>query len=169
MTTLYNVPSEINNNFVTDQYKFSVYPLDDTIIEYVIEKLLPGLTVVLFSGGFRLQLDAKYIEPKMFANADVVWKPDTMFIDSGNQKMLKYVLSKLQPANILILNSGIFLQYRSWENIQQDINEFKKFSKQIVISLPVNRFDFNRLKYSYTDIAKKLNGNVINKTIIVCQ
>lgn len=169
MLIIDNVQQHVNPDFVKDQCLHSIYTLETTVENYVRSKLIDGTTVILFSGGFRLDFTGTYIEPKMFQSADLPWKSGTIFVDPGTQPLLEYTLKKLNITNLLVLNSAVFLQYRAWNKICQDINYFKNFSKQVIVSTPIDRIDFNRLKYSEQDIATRVNGVVVEKSIVICQ
>jgi hypothetical protein len=169
MKVLSTIPTDINPKFVTEQLFSTLYPLSTDIINRVESLLDPGTTVVLFSGGFCLPWPVNYIEARMFQSANVDWKPNTMFVDPSQASLLEYVLKKLNPTNILILNSAVFIKYRSWEKIQHDVDCYKNIAKKVIVTLPITRFDFNRLKYSAHDIAKILKAELLNDTVIICQ
>jgi hypothetical protein len=63
----------------------------------------------------------------------------------------------------------LWIQYQDWQTILDNIKKCRKLTKNILVTLPLNRFNFNRLKYSYEKIADELGGVVIDDTIIICQ
>jgi hypothetical protein len=83
--------------------------------------------------------------------------------------MLDYVIQKLSPTNLLILHTAVFMRYRTWQEIDQDIKKYKNFTKKIIVTLPLSRFEFHRLKYSAADIADLLGGVIVDDTVVVCQ
>lgn len=169
MKILNSIPPKVDTLYAKDQCLHSIYHVPNAVEETVKNKLISGKTVILFSGGFRLSLNGQYIEPKMFEDADLPWQKGTIFIDPSNKQILEYTLNKLDISNLVILNSTVFIKYRSWDKIQNDINKFKHFTKQVIVSIPVDRMDFNRLKYSNEAIASKLKGTLIEDNIIICQ
>jgi hypothetical protein len=105
----------------------------------------------------------------MFSHIDVNWKPNTIFVDSSHSDLLDYTIKKLSPTNLLILNSTFFIRYRPWQDISRDIKRLKKLTKKITVTLPLCRFDYNRLKYTAMDIADLLEGVLVDDTVVVCQ
>jgi hypothetical protein len=169
MKILTKIPKVVSRNYATEQFQSGLYPLPISVTKEIENKLLPGSTTVLFSGGHRLEFDATYIEPKMFAHANVKWQPRTLFVDPANSKLLFYSIQKLSPANLLILNTSVCIQYQTWEKISTDIDIYKKYASQVIASLPIERFDFNRLKYSAQDIAELLQGTLVDNTVVICR
>ena len=152
-----------------EQYEINLYPIPSTVLNYVTDCIDPGPTAVLFSGGPRLDFVATYIEPKMFLHCDIDWKPDTIFASPSKPDMLDYVIKKLSPANLLILHTAFFIKYRPWQEIGADIKKYKTFAKKVIVTLPLSRFEFHRLKYSAADIANLLGGVIVDDTVVVCQ
>jgi hypothetical protein len=156
--------------FIVDQYKSTLYPIPQAVLDYVTNQLLPGNTVVLFSGEHRFNLDATYIEPKFLLPLTTSTRnTKIIFADPGNTELLAYTLAKLQIKNLLLLSNATFIRYRNWQEIKNDIDYLKKYTKQLIVTLPITRFDFNRLKYSNNDIAVKLGGVLQEDTVIICQ
>lgn len=171
MKILAKISSDISSNLIhaQQQYESNLYDISDTVLQYVTTQLVTGSTLVAFSGGPRLNFLANYIEPKMFSHIDVDWQPNTIFVDPSQCDLLHYVIKKLAPTNLLILHSTIFMQYRPWQEIYKDITHLKNFTEKIIVTLPLCRFDYNRLKYSATDVADLLGGVIVDDTVVVCQ
>lgn len=169
MNVLTEIPSLSSDEFVVDQYKSTLYPIPESVIEYVTKRLLPGNTVVLFSGEHRFNINATYIEPKFLLSMTRSSKNSKIiFADQHNTKLLYYTLDKLQIKNLLVLNNGHFIRYRDYQEIIVDMNNLKKYTDQLIVTLPLIRFDFNRLKYSNEEIAVNLGGTVLEETVVVC-
>jgi len=158
----------VDSDHVKDQYCSSLYKISNDIVNLVKLKLLAGTTVVLNSGSFRFDIDAIYLEPKYLAQHDLTWHQNTLFINYENNMLLEYTLNKINPTNIVILNSEIFIQYRSWSDIDTEIKKLKQFTTQIIVTVPKHRFDFNRLRYTYETIAEKLNATIVENTLLIC-
>jgi hypothetical protein len=169
MKILSEIPPLVNDKFLIEKYESTLYPLSNKVVDYVSELIIESNTVVLFSGGNRLNFDATYIEPKMFLKADIQWKPKTLFVDPSRTQHVNYVIKKLNPTHLLILNTNMFIRYRLWKDILGDIQHYKKLADKVVVSLPINRFDFNRLKYTDNMITNMMGGTLIDNTIIICQ
>jgi hypothetical protein len=171
MKILTKIHSEISSNPVhaKEQYEINLYAMPSTVLSYVSDHMDPGSTTVLFSGGPRLDFSATYIEPKMFSHCDIEWKPNTIFASTSQPDMLDYVIQKLLPTNLLILHTAFFIKYRPWQEIAADIKKYKTFAKKVIVTLPLSRFEFHRLKYSSVDIANLLGGVIVDDTVVVCQ
>jgi hypothetical protein len=157
-----------DQKILIDQYQYSLYPIADSVINRVSDNLLPGKTVVLFSGHDRFNFDAVYIEPTFLSTIEhLKQNSKIVFANQSDTTLLNYILKKMRITNLLVLNSASFMQYRSWQEIKNNIDQLKKFADQVIVTLPLNRFDFNRLKYSYNDIAAKLGGVVLDNTVVV--
>ena len=171
MKILSKIHSEISSDpeHAKEQYEINLYTIPSTFLNYVSDNLDSGSTAVLFSGGPRLNFSATYIEPKIFSHCDIDWKPDTIFASPSQPDMLDYVIQKLAPTNLLILHTAFFIRYRQWQDIDADIKKYKTFSKKIIVTLPLSRFEFHRLKYSAADIANLLGGVIVDDAVVVCQ
>jgi len=156
--------------YVFDQWQSSLYPVPDSVIDWVSNHLLDGQTVVLFSGEHRFDFDATYIEPNLLSNIKKQYRhPNVIFADQNKPVTLNYALKKLNIKNLLLLNTAHFIRYRHWEEILVDIQHLKQYSDRIIVTMPILRFDFNRLKYSNQDIATKLGGVLLDDTVVICQ
>lgn len=169
MKILSEIPQVIPKTNLLEQCNSSFYAISKNLELHINKLTYNQSNVFLFSGGHRLNFDGVYIETKVFSEANVNWQANTKFIDPKDDKLLAYTIKKLNPDNLLILNSAIFIQYESNNLIQEKIKYFKTLTKKIIVSLPINRFDFNRLKYTHQDIAEKFNGIIIDDTILICQ
>ena len=171
MKILSKIHSEISSDpkHAKEQYEINLYTMPSTVLNYVSDHMDSGSTAVLFSGGPRLNFSATYIEPKMFSHCNADWKPDTIFADPSQTDMLDYIIQKLAPTNLLILHTAVFMRYRQWQEIDADIKKYKTFAKKIIVTLPLSRFEFHRLKYSSADIAGLLGGVMVDDTVVVCQ
>jgi len=169
MKILHQIDSYIDDDYLLDHYLSLLYPMSDNAKNHV-QSLIDGKSCgILFSGGFRFNYSATYIEPKMYKSLAINWQPNTMFVEPENKNVLQYLLKKLKLQNLLFLNNSIFIKYQSWQQILQHIDEYKNYAEQIIVALPVHRFDYNRLKYSVNDITNLMNGMLIDDTIIVCR
>lgn len=168
MRVVSKIPEIISDQFALEQYWTSVFPISASVLSYV-KKIVSEDLVILFSGSPNLPIEGICIEPNMFSHLDINWKNNTIFVNPTNQLLLQYVIKKQKSKQLLILNSNIFLQYRSWIDIQKDINVFAKLVEQVIVTIPVNRFDFNRLQFTDTEIAAKLGGIIVEDTIVICQ
>jgi hypothetical protein len=92
-----------------------------------------------------------------------------MFVDPSAPDLVCYAIKKIKPNNLLIINSAVFIGYRNWQDIKQDLDNFKQFVDQIIVTIPLIRLDFNRLKYTNLQIASLLNGVVVDDTVVICR
>lgn len=169
MQILSQVPCDVDQAWAAEHFNSCLYPVSSQVLDEVGSNMLPGAAAVLFSGGHRLDFDATYIEPKQYKHTVLDWKPRTVFVDPDRQDLLFYALGKMQVTNLLIINTNIFLRYRHWQNIADDINHFRTMVNRVIVTMPSQRFDYNRLRYDLGTMAKMLHGRVIDDTIIVCR
>jgi hypothetical protein len=170
MKVLSEIPVLADQEYIVDQWLSSLYPISNNLMTWVQSKMQPGNTVVLFSGQHRFEFDATYIEPNFLSNTKHLnQSKKIIFANQNNPITLNYALKKLKIKNLLVINTAHFIGYRHWEEIAVDIKELKKYTEQVIITLPIERFDFNRLKYSNEQIAKALNGDIIDSTVVICQ
>jgi hypothetical protein len=169
MKVLSQIPCSIDQQWARAQFDTCLYPISLLVLQQVSNLMLSGTCAVLFSGGHRLHFDATYIEPKQYQQTSVPWKPRTVFVDPSQQDLLFLVLRKMKTTNLLIINTNIFLRYRHWQSISDDITQFRTMVDRVIVTIPSQRFDYNRLRYDLPTIAQKLQGRVVDNTIIVCQ
>jgi hypothetical protein len=170
MRVLTEIPSVLaNSDYAIDEYWSSVFPISADVLNYVGGRITGNNTVGLFSGSPKLRFDATYIEPFVFSTLPVTWHKNTIFADPKNKKLLNYTIKKLNPDTLLILNSNLFIRYRVWSDILQEIHDLKKLAARVVVTVPMLRFDFNRLKFTEQEITSKLGGILLDNTVIVCQ
>jgi hypothetical protein len=169
MQVLSKIPLEINPNYIDQHLQSSLQDVSPLVVDHVSDLIAGQTTVVLFSGGHRLPWDAVYIEAKMFADAQVAWKSQTIFIDPSNQPLLEYTIKKLNCDNLVIVNNNIFLKYRIWSDIMYDIQQLRHLTGRVIVTMPLCRFDYNRLRYSQQDMARIMGGIVLDHTMVVCQ
>jgi hypothetical protein len=105
----------------------------------------------------------------MFKHTDINWSSNTLFIDPSKQNLLDYTLKKINPTNLLVLNSATIINYKTWGEMKEVVNHMSQFTPNLIVSIPTQRLDFNRLKYSNTNIAELLGGTIVEDTIIICQ
>ena len=157
-----------SSNIVNQQFKKSVYDIPSAVIDCVESLLLPGATVVMFSGAWRFALDAFYIESNTFKNHTLALPEKTYFLDSENTALIDKIMHSIKPINIAFLHSGFFCNYQSLNTIIDNMNQYRVYQpKQILLSIPQNRIDFNRLKFSVNDIAMQYQTKLIEDSFIL--
>lgn len=159
-----------SSDHVNQRFKKSVYDISSVVEDYVESVLLPGATVVMFSGAWRFALDAVYIESNMFKNHTLCLPKKTYFLDSENTALIDKIMHSIKPINITFLHSGFFCNYQSLNTVIKNMNQYRVYQpKQILLSIPQNRVDFNRLKFSVDDIARQYQTKIIEDSFILQQ
>ena len=157
-----------SSDCVNQRFEKSVYDISSAVVDCVESLLLPGATVVMFSGAWRFALDAFYIESNTFKNHTLSLPKKTYYLDSENAKLIDKILHSLKPVNIAFLHSGFFCNYQSLNTIINNVNQYCVCQpKQILLSIPHNRVDFNRLKFSVDDIAQQYQTKIIEDSFIL--
>lgn len=155
---------------VNQRFEKSVYNISTEIVNYIESLLLSGPTVVMFSGAWRFALDAVYIESNIFKNHTLALPSKTYFLDPQHTVLIDKIMHSIKPTNIAFLHSGFFCNYQSLSTIIDNLNHYWKYQpKQILLSVPQNRIEFNRLKFSVDDIAQQYQTQVIEDSFILQQ
>lgn len=155
--------------FTNDQAEKLFFPLNESLIRHLQPIVNQNNNAILFSGNFRLPYNCLYIEEKMLSTTTLKWRKDTFFIDQSNELLLNYILKKHKCDCITILHSNTFVNYQNYENLKSKILNLKRLVGKIIVTLPIYSLDFNRLKYSYNDIADKLEGYIFEDSFVICQ
>jgi hypothetical protein len=153
----------------TQQFQKSTYNISADVIEFVRSKLYVGNTAVLFSGHWRFNFDAIYLEAKIFKhNTIVAREKKTYFVEPSDEKLFDKIMYDIEASNILILHSAVFCNYQPMDKIIDKMKNYQKFNpKQIVLTVPHGKIDFNRLKYSVNDIAQQYQIEIVDDSFIV--
>lgn len=146
-----------------------VYPISDQLINCIVEKL-DGNTVILFSGSWRLNFNAVYIEHKGFQSAAKDFHANTLFVDPENKFLFDYTLQKLKPKTLAILHSSIFFRYRKISDVMINLNELKTYidpQGKIIATVPHNRIDFNRLTTPVSQLVKEISAECVDDSLVI--
>ena len=155
-------------NAMSLSYNISVYPLSDHVINCVESHLSGGPTAILFSGGWRLNFDAVYLEYKNYQNTNIPNLPKkTYFVDVSNTALIHKVLCDLGTKNVLFLHSASFCNYRSLNQLAKNMDDFAVSGAQVILTVPTTRTNFNRLKYSCEDIAQQYSAEYVDDSFII--
>ena len=169
MTTIesyFDKPVKSDPESMLEYYKFMVYDLPPDVIEHVKNLLLPGKTVVMFSGSWRLDLDATYLEPRMFKNSLLEFHDSTLFVEPNEQKLFDLTLSKLSPTNLLILHNDWWTAHHPIDQLIFNLDQFLKYVRphqgQIICTLPESHVNFNKLTTTLDDLCQQTNGHMLS-------
>lgn len=157
---------------MANRYRFMVYDLSDALVTAVEEMLLPGKTLVLFSGSWRLELWATYVEIKQFAHCGLAFHPNTLFVDHQSH-WFDYLLEKFQPVNLLILHNDWWVGHRPLNQLVEMIDDLYQHVQsqngQVILTLPLIHVNFNKLTMNTQDLLNATNGTLIDDSLIVCK
>jgi hypothetical protein len=157
-----------NAEITAERFQKSVYNISTTVTESIRSRLNPGKTTVLFSGSWRFDFDAIYLEAKIFSNSTILSNKKTYFVEPNDTKLFNKVMHDIRASNILILHSGFFCNYRPLDEIIAHMKQYWQFHpKQIMLSVPQERINFNRLKYCADDLAEQHQAEIIDNCFIV--
>jgi len=93
---------------------------------------------------------------------------NTYFVEPNNTKLFDKVMHDINAENILILHSGFFCNYQHIHTIVEQLKSYQRFCpKQIMLSIPQERVNFNRLKYSANDIAQQYQAQLVDNCFII--
>lgn len=160
-----------DSDSMAELYTFMVYDIPLSVVDEVKKLLLPGKTVAFFSGSWRLDLDATYLELKMFKDSLIKFHPLTLFVDHNNHQVFDYTMKKLAPTNFLILHNDWWIGHCLLEDLIVKLDSFIKYVRpwggQIICTLPVIHTNFNKLKMSLEDLTQQTNGKIIDDSLII--
>jgi hypothetical protein len=166
-TNIVNIANnDLEPKVIDQQFQKSVYDISPLIIDYIKTKLQPGPIAVLFSGGWRFDFNAVYLEHKIYKNTTLTNHEHTYFVDLTNKTLLTVLLKKFNVSNTLILHSSMF-DYGSLTDIITQLPEYQLPGGQILYSVPHCRVNFNRLKYSVEDMAKKVQAQIVDDCFVI--
>ena len=152
------------------QYSYMVYPISSTVVDQVKKLLLPGKTVAMFSGSWRLSLDACYIEIKKYQHCELEFHPDTVFVDHQNIQLFDYALSKLQVTNLLILHNDWWTAHLPITDLLEQLDVFTKHVRphdgQVICTLPLIHVNFNKLTTSVDMLVSMTGGIIVDDSIV---
>ena len=146
------------------------YDINNTLLSAVQEQLIDGPTVFMFSGSWRLNLVATYIELRMFKECGLKFHKSTLFVEPNESKLFNLVLSKLAPINLVILHSDYWVQHQSVENLMYNLDQLLQYVSpggQVLCTVPVNHIHFNRLTMSCDDLLAQTHGTLINDSLML--
>lgn len=162
----------------TQRFKSSVYNISAPVIKFVQEKLQPGKTVVLFSGSWRFDFDATYLEASFFKDNTMSLSPNTYFVEpvgldirpntSSDYKIFNEIMYNIAAQNILIIHSALFCNYQSMDVIINRMKMYQQFGpKQIILSVPTSGVHFNRLKLTANGVAQQYQAEIVDDSFIL--
>ena len=162
----------------TQRFQTSVYPISADVIQAVRSKLHPGKTVMLFSGSWRFDFDATYLEARFFKNSTMPLNENTHFVEPigldirpnvlDDEELFDKIMYNTTAANILILHSVLFCNYQSMDTIIDRMKRYRQFRpKQIILSVPHGSVHFNRLKYTANDVAQQYQAEIVDDSFVV--
>lgn len=152
------------------RYKAMIYDLPLSVLHHVKQMLLPGSTVCLFSGSWRLYLDATYLELRQFQNCNINYHPNTLFVNHEEPQLFDYVLTKLSPTNLLVLHNDWWTAHNPVEQLIEELDILLKHVQpsqgQVICTLPLIHVNWNKLKMSVDDMANLVDAVVADDSMI---
>lgn len=164
-TNLLNDPATL-----ATRCRFLSYTVDPDVLTCVESILLPGQTTFMFSGSWRLNYDATYIELKMFEDAELDFHKSTLFVEPENNKLYNLVLKSLSSVNLIILHSDYWVQHRPVEQIIVRLDQLLPYVQtggQIICTVPFNHIHFNRLTTTRESVLEELGAYQVNDSIVI--
>ena len=162
----------------TQRFQASVYNVSASVVKFVQSKLQPGKTVVLFSGSWRFNFDATYLEASFFKNSTMSLNSNTYFVEpvglgikpntSSDYELFDKIMYDIAAQNILIIHSALFCNDQSMAVIIDRMKFYQQFMpKQIILSVPHSGVHFNRLKCTANDLAQQCQTKIVDDSFIL--
>ena len=148
-----------NLEVLTNFFSFQYNAVDQLVIDYISQHLSPGNTVIVHSGAWRFNLNAKYIEPMYLQYLNFNFPEPTYFIDNNKEDLLIKLANKF--TNVLFIDSPL-TRYKTVDEINNFLANFPNSITAINIDLLI----YNRLTTSLDKVAEELNGRIFGRFIV---
>ena len=156
------------------RYRYMSYDINNSIVSAVKNQLLEGTTIFMFSGSWRLDFAATYLELRLFRNCGLPFHRSTLFVEPNELKLFNLTLSRLAPTNLVILHSDYWCHNSSVEDLLNRLDQLLLYVQpggQVICTVPLRHIHFNRLTMSTADLLEQTNGiqisNFDNSIMIV--
>jgi hypothetical protein len=154
---------------LSHNYQYLSYNMSPTVLKYVENLLLPGSTVILFSGSWRFTLDATYLELKEAKDYQLPFAKSTLFLDPNNLPIFDLTMRSLHPVNIAILHSDLWVLHCPFAQMIDRMDQLLKYVQpkgQVICSVPLQHINFNRLTTTYMELGYPIveDSMVITRT-----
>ena len=150
-----HVMLENDVKLMTDRYLAMVYPVTQRLVDHVMWCAGAGPTAFLFSGSWRLALDAKYFELRKFRHSQLEWHANTHFVEPEETKLYHYALQKLACHALVVLHSDYWTLHRPLEDLIEHMDQLKPHTERVIVSVPVSHANFNKLSLSLEDVCAR--------------
>jgi hypothetical protein len=147
---------------LTSKYQHMMYDIGSDVIEHVNDLLLIGKTVIMYSGSWRFNLDAVYLELKMMQDCNLQFHKSTLFVETMQPKLVNLTLKSIAPKNIAILHSDYWIAHQPVNQLLEKMDSLLKYVQpggQVICTVPLKHLNFNRLTRTYQDLGFDLIGD----------
>lgn len=138
-----------------DRYRGMVYGLPPALLQHVMTLVEPGPVAFLFSGSWRLNIDATYVELKSYRHCGLPWHPNTIFVEPERPDLYQYALRHLQASTLVMLHSDYWTGHRPVWEIFEHMQQLCPPSR-VICSLPLAHANFNKLTHSVSDLCDQM-------------
>lgn len=140
---------------LTSRYQYMMYDINPIVVNHVTNMLSTEKTVVMYSGSWRFNLDAVYLELKMTKNCNLQFHKSTLFVEPNNPKLVNLTLKSIAPKNIAVLHSDYWVAHLPVNHLLEKIDSLLKYTQpggQVICTVPLIHLNFNRLTSTYQDL-----------------
>ena len=151
---------------LSTRYQYMMYDIEPKIIEHVGNLLLGEKTLVMYSGSWRLNFDATYIELRMMKNCSLNFHKSTLFVEPKEPKLVELTLKSIRPDNIAIIHSDYWVGHQPIEQLIKNIDNLVRYVQpggQVICTVPLIHVNFNRLTTTYHD----LGFDIVDDSIVI--
>lgn len=137
------------------------------VIDYVKKNILPGNSILLFSGHWQYSLGIPAIEFNYVKNMGLQCLDDTLYIDQLASNVLQSTLKGTSCSNLILLDSPV-LKYLTIDETNSVLDAYLKLMPQgqLIASISMSFLKFNRLNMLESELAAQLQGTVVGKNIV---
>jgi hypothetical protein len=141
-----------------------MYDVESDVINHVNNLLTNDKTVVMYSGSWRFDLDAVYLELKMMQDCNLQFHKSTLFVEPMQPKLVNLTLKSIRPKNIAILHSDYWTAHQPVDQLLEKMDSLLQYVQpggQVICTVPLIHLNFNRLTRTYQDLGFDIVGDSV--------
>jgi len=149
---------------LTSRYQYMMYDVESDVINHVNNLLTNDKTVVMYSGSWRFDLDAVYLELKMMQDCNLQFHKSTLFVEPMQPKLVNLTLKSIRPKNIAILHSDYWTAHQPVDQLLEKMDSLLQYVQpggQVICTVPLIHLNFNRLTRTYQDLGFDIVGDSV--------
>jgi hypothetical protein len=148
------------------RYQYLSYGITEPIMDYIKKQILIQPTVFMFSGSWRLDFDATYLELKIAQHYPLPFAKGTLFVEPNHLELFDLTLKSLRPVHLAIIHSDYWVGHRPIDDVVTHLDYLTRYVQpggQVFCTVTLRNVNFNRLTTSYND----LGFDIVDDSMII--